>query len=158
MYRPQFAYATPEGYTDQDFSYSFDFSNTPALNTPSGFVIPGQTFNNVILPLQPDEVFMWRGWKVQTTSFALMSLYIQWRDPNGNYLSPAPVPVAHIALPSGAIGWGRAVVPIEPEIPCPAGSNILVNILNLNTPGFSPPTPRIVMYGVKRGPLMEAAV
>ena len=155
MYRPQFAYATPPGYTDQDFSYSFDFSNTPLLSTPSGFITPGSVIANAILPLQPDEVFLWRGWKVQSFTFALMPLYIQFRDPSGNYLSLCPVPVAHIAQPSGATGWGSAVVPIEPEIACPAGSNVLVNIVLPNVPGFNVPTPRILLLGVKRGPEMQ---
>jgi hypothetical protein len=157
MYRPQFAYATPEGYEDQDFSYSFDFSNTQALATSSGFVTPGLIMANVIMTLQPDEVFLWRGWKVVTSDAALTALFIQFRDPQGNYLSPAPVPMVHIAFGSGAKGWGRATVPIEPEIPCPAGSNVLCNISNpTNSAGFNVPVPRIVLYGVKRGPKLPS--
>ena len=150
MYRPQFAYATPDGYQDQDFTYSFDFSNTTLLATP----VTGAAFaiQNIILPLQTDEVFLWRGWKVISSTIAPMPLYIQWRDPSGNYLSLCPVPIAHIALPSGAFAWGFATVPIEPEIACPAGSNVLVNISSPTA--FAPPInlPRVVLYGVKRGP------
>ena len=152
MYRPQFAYATPQGYTDQDFTYSFDFSNTTLLATPiTGAPIVVQ---NVILPLQPDEVFLWRGWKVISLTIGPMPFWIQFRDPSGNYLSPCPVPIAHIALPSGTQGWGFALVPIEPEIACPAGSNVLVNIQAPTA--FAPPIdlPRIALFGVKRGPEM----
>ena len=44
---------------------------------------------------------------------------------------------------------------IEPEIACPAGSNVLVNIVLPNVPGFNVPTPRILLLGVKRGPEMQ---
>jgi len=151
MYRPQFAYATPDGYTDQDFSYSFDGNtNTPLL---SGTIASGVFVQNIVLPLQPDEVFMWRGWKVISYSIAVMPLYVQWKDPLGNYLSLAPVPIAHIALPSGATGWGSLTVAIEPEIPCPAGSNPVMYIAN-PAPSSTVNLPRVVLYGVKRGPLI----
>jgi hypothetical protein len=152
MYRPQFPYATPPGYEDQDFTYSFDFSNVPAIANISGTNL---TLSNIILPLQPDEVFLWRGWKVISQSIAPMPLYIQWRDPMGNYLSPCPVPVPHIALPSGVIGWGFAVVPLEPEIPCPAGSNVLVNIFQPAVIQTPITFPRLIMFGVKRGPVID---
>lgn len=151
MFRPQFAYATPPGYKDQDFQYSFDGNtNTPLL---SGNINSGVLIQNIILPLQPDEVFLWRGWKVQSYSISFMPLYIQWRDPMGNYLSLCPVPVAHIALPGGIAGYGFETVPIEPEIPCPAGSNVLCSLYNASPA----PTqlPRVVLYGVKRGPEIQ---
>lgn len=152
MYRPQFPWPTPPGYVDQDFSYSFD-GNT-GITLLSGNLSSGVSIQNIILPLEPDEVFMWRGWKLISFSISFMPFYIQFRDPTGNYLSLAPVPIAHIALPSGATGWGTATVPIEPEIPCPAGSNILCNITN-PAPSLTFQLPRVVLYGVKRGPVIE---
>lgn len=152
MYRPQFAYATPAGYEDQDFQYSFDGNtNTPLLDGPTGQINSGVNVMNIILPLQPDEVFLWRGWKVLTSVTGVMPLYIQFRDPSGNYLSLCPVPIMHIAFPSGAPVWGTSVVPIEPEIACPAGSNVLINISYPGT-GTAFNLPRVVLYGVKRGP------
>lgn len=146
-YRPQFAYRTPPGYTDQDFSYSFDGNtNTPLL---AGNIGTGVFIQNIILPLQPDEVFMWRGWKVQSYSINFLPIFFQWKDPLGNYLSSAPVPVAHIAEPPGTAGYGFQVIPIEPEIPCPAGSNPVCYIQNPTVPLA---LPRVVLYGVKRGP------
>jgi hypothetical protein len=157
MYRPQFAYATPDGYQDQDFSYSFDNTNTTLLNgvpLANGQIASGVNILNIVLPLQPDEVFLWRGWKVISSVNGLMPLYIQWRDPSGNYLSLCPVPILHIATPSGAPVWGTSVVPIEPEIACPAGSNVLVNISYPGT-GTAFNLPRVVLYGVKRGPAIS---
>ena len=152
MYRPQFAYATPDGYQDQDFSYSFDGkSNTPLL---AGTISPGVFIQNIVLPLQPDEVFIWRGTKVISYALSVQTLYIQFKDPMGNYLSPAPVPISHIVLPSGVANWGNSTVPMEPEIPCPAGSNITVYIQNPSA-GNTELLPRIVLYGIKRGPLIE---
>ena len=159
MYRPQFPYRTPDGYEDQDFTYSFDNTNTTLLNgvpVANGEISSGLVAANIILPLQPDEVFLWRGWKVLTSISGLQPLYIQWRDPQGNYLSLCPVPIAHIATASGAPTWGFSVVPIEPEIPCPAGSNVLVNIAYPSGTGTPFPLPRIALYGVKRGPLQSS--
>jgi hypothetical protein len=159
MYRPQFAYATPDGYEDQDFQYSFDGNtNTPLLGSlggTAGELAPGVNLMNITLPLQPDEVFLWRGNKVITPIFGVLPLYIQFRDPMGNYLSLCPVPIIHIAYPSGAAGWGTAVVPMEPEIPCPAGSNVLINVSYPGT-GVAFPLPRVILYGVKRGPAMTS--
>lgn len=148
MYRPQFAYATPEGFHDQDFSYSFDGNtNTPLLAGN----IPANTFlQNIILPLQPDQMFLWRGWKVQSYSITFEPLFIQFKDPFGNYLSLCPIGSPHWYLPPGAQGYGFQTVPIEPEIPCPAGSNVTLYIQNPFAGGVL--LPRVVLYGVKRGP------
>lgn len=155
MYRPQFPYATPAGYRDQDFQYSFDFSNTRLLNgvpLANQQIGAGVTIQNIVLAMQPDLVFMWRGWKVISFNQNVNPLYIQFKDPIGNPLSPCPVPLAHIALPSGGVGWGTSTVPIEPEIPCPAGSNVTVVIANPQ-PALAFNLPRVVLYGVKRGPV-----
>lgn len=152
MYRPQFAYKTPRGFYDQDFSASFDGNtNTPLLAGTIG----GSTFlQNIILPLEPDFMFLWRGWKVQIYSATVLPLYIQFKDPCGNYLSLTQIPSTQWYIPSGVTGFGFQTVPIEPEIPCPAGSNVT---LYIQTPAFggSVNLPRVVLYGVKRGPELQ---
>lgn len=148
MYRPQFPWKTPDGFVDQDFSYSFDGSTVPLL-APS---IPGGAFiQNIFMRLQPDEMFLWRGWKVQGYGPSLQPLYIWFKDSHGNYLSNAPIPSLHWTYPSGTIGFGFATVPLEPEIVCPAGSVVTLYIQN---PGILTVTnpPRVILYGVKRGP------
>lgn len=152
MYRPQFAYRTPAGFTDQDFSYSFDgATNTPLLAGTIG----GNTFiQNIMLPLQPDQMFLWRGWKIQTYNVAFEPLFFQFKDPCGNYLSQATIPSTHWYLPPGQQGWGFQTVPIEPEIPCPAGSNVVLYI-QTQPFGGSVALPRVVLYGVKRGPTLQ---
>lgn len=152
MYRPQFAWKTPDGYQDQDFSASFDGNtNTPLLQ---GMIASGVFLQNIILPLQPDQFFLWRGWKVQSYSIIFLNLFFQFKDPAGNYLSPAPVPAGHQVVPPGRAGFGFQTIPIEPEIPCPAGSNIVCYIVN-PTP-VPVQLPRVVLYGVKRGPKAQS--
>lgn len=144
MYRPQFAYPTPPGYQDRPFIHSFDGTTVKLL---SGNIANGVFLQNIMLPLDTDEMFLWRGWKVQSYSINFLSLYFQWKDPFGNYLSPTQVTADHIGVPSGTAGFGFATVPIEPEIICPAGAMLSCYIFN---PSVQVALPRVVMFGVKR--------
>lgn len=152
MYRPQFPYKTPPGFTDTDFSYSFDGNTNTTLL--AGNIAGGVTIQNITMALQPDEMFLWRGWKIQNYSITFQPIYIQLRDPSGNYLSNALIPSGHWYFPSGTAGFGFTTIAIEPEVVCPAGSNIVMYIQNPS--GVSVALPRVVFYGVKRGPEVQA--
>ena len=60
IYRPQFAYSTPEGFEDVDFDHYFSaatiFGLDPGVGNP-------QEITNIPLTLDPDAIFCWRGIK-----------------------------------------------------------------------------------------------
>ena len=143
MFRPQFAYPTPAGYRDEQFHYAFDSFNTPLL---SGTVAAGALVSLIPLVLQTDAPFFARGIKVATVGGS--NLKIQFKDPWGNYLSSAPLPINLYVNPGGAAGPGFSPVVIEPEIQCPAGGIFWVWLQN--TSGAPVAAPAISFYGVKR--------
>lgn len=130
MYRPEFPYATPEGYEDQDFEYYFDRTNVIALGTTFA---SGTKVLSIPLPLQPDVDFYWRAVKIAiTNSGTANGFMIRFRDGFGNYLSdlipaynytPSPTP----SQPP----LGSSPVPLEPEVFCPAGTTVYIDIVAL---------------------------
>lgn len=130
MYRPQFAYSDPpEGYADEEFSYYFDGTNTPALN---GTLTPGQQINNIPLPTQMDADFIWRATLVDDPD---NMLGLQFETPWGDFLSDDFVPVSQsYGGIAGAIPGvpGNQPVPLEAEIILPRGSVVRVNVTNLS--------------------------
>jgi hypothetical protein len=158
IYRPQFAYTTPNGCRDLDFTYFFDGSNTPLLNQD----ISGLTVPYIPLILDQDCPFYWRGWKVNANRFAnngdpstyqIPNIGVRWEDPYNNFLSDDYVPAAMYAFPSNP--WSinsaqltGAPVPIS-EIYCPPGS-VVTLYLKAGTLGETPQYPSVCLYGVKR--------
>jgi hypothetical protein len=130
IYRPQFPYPTPEGFQDEEFEYYYDSSNTPALNTANLSV--GQIVANIPLPLQQDAPFFWRGLILDNPKAAFG---VRFRDAAGNYLSDDFVNVGlYSPIPPGSQHppVGNAPIAIEPEIPCPLGGVLYVDIKRLN--------------------------
>lgn len=127
MYRPQFAYPTPEGFQDEDFVHYFDQSNTTQLNAALALAA-GATIENIALQLQTDAPFSWRGLKINgPANFA-----IRFRDPYGNFLSNDYLPLPLEYSPQETSVRGSNVVPFGDEIKCPAGSVIRVDIKRLS--------------------------
>jgi len=142
LYRPQFPYASVPECTEEQFHYTFDSNNTSAM----GNSIPaGGLLLNVPLPLEPDAAFLWRGFKIRDTDLA-----VRLKDPYGNYLSMAFIPVALYGdTPIDSTGSeGGFCVPWGQGIYCPLGGNVFVDFYN-PTDGALIPT-AIALYGLKR--------
>ena len=126
MYRPQYPYSLSSDFQDRDFVYYFDQTNTPqlqnALNLSVGGIIMG-----IPLQLESDAPFTWRGIKVlNAPNYAL-----RFRDTSGNYLSEDWVQVGLAFQPDAAPPYGCEVIDIEPAVPCPQGSVILVDVMRV---------------------------
>jgi len=119
-YRPQFAYETPPGFVDEEFLYAFTRDNTPSL-TPG--LLPGQSFLNVSLLLEKDVEYWVRSIEVVDPSGVLG---VRFRDAQGTNLSPAAV-----FVPSTSFTKSGPAVAQEPELYCPAGSYLSVDVKNL---------------------------
>ena len=129
MYRPQAAYPpAPPGWQDEEFEYYFDVSSLPAFQIA---LTPGQEITGVVLKLQPDAEFHWRGLEVWNPKGVLGLLF---RTPDGEYIQADYVteptfwgfPAASGGIPGGG------PVAIEPEIVCPAGAALLLDLKNLS--------------------------
>lgn len=127
MYRPQFPFATPPRFQDKDFVHYFDQTNTPQLNNALSLAA-GQSILAIPLQLQGDAPFTLRGIKINGPA----NYAVKLRDPYGNYLSDDWVPLALDYAPNEPASYGSNVVEFEPEIRCPAGSIVLVDVLRVS--------------------------
>ena len=146
MYRPQFAYETPPGCRDEEFTYFFDGSNTPMLAQNFN----GQTVNNIPLVLQQDAPFYWRGIKIQMAFFespegppvfshfiAPPQTFLKFQDCYQNDLSGGFLRATEYGFGQNPWTIGPDTVPtgppflLDPEIYCPAGGYILLSIMNV---------------------------
>jgi len=122
-FRPQFAYApAPEGFRDEDFIYVFSGANTPVL--ASG-VAPGQMVLDVSLPLEKGPEYRIRSSEVIDPSG--LGGY-RFRDAFGTLISEdkAFVPAVLGFEPS------PGCISLEPELVCPGGSALMVDVMNLS--------------------------
>jgi len=161
MYRPQFAYPTPDGFTDQDCDQYFDGNNAPLLNLSGG----PDLVSNIPLQLDKDADFLWRGIKIPNLRGIVLNLGIQLRGPDGRYLSPSsqlifPPGNTTVFIPVWLWAWqssqydgltGGPGCIIEPEIYCQKGSVIMLDYQNLTRGGGSIDF-AVVLTGVKRWP------
>lgn len=162
MYRAQFAYPTPDGFTDTDFEHYFDQTTVPAL--APGVGAPDQIYN-IPLPLDPDAPFYWRGLKIPNLNGVAGPLNIGLRfrsSPGGRQLSGAAdagnttaandfVPIWLLGLTpcnDDALTGGQCCV-LESEIPCPAAGTVIVEQSSL-TPGAGYQVGTVILAGVKR--------
>lgn len=124
MYRPQFPYSVPDAFQDKDFVHYFDQSNTPQLNNALSLAVGGMILG-IPLQLQGDAPFDWRGIKVTGPN----GYAVRFRDTSNNYLSNDWVPLDLAVEPEETSVFGSLVIPLEPEIPCPLGSVVLVDVM-----------------------------
>ena len=127
MYRPQFPNSVPPGYQDKEFVHYFDQTNTPQLNNALSLAA-GATLLQIPLQLQGDAPFTLRGIVVNGPgNFAL-----RFKDPYGNYLSDDFIPIPlRDGLEETSV-FGQNVVEFEPEIPCPLGSIVFVDVKRIS--------------------------
>lgn len=132
-YRPQFAYPPPpEGFIDEDFEYVFSAANTPVI---AGGLLPGQMILNVSLPLEMGPEYRIRSLEVIDPSGAGG---FRFRDALGTLLSetgafvPSPLAYDVASLVAGlSVDFAKSIA-IEPELVCPGGSALTVDIKNLS--------------------------
>lgn len=164
IYRPQFAYPTPEGCRDEEFVYNFDGSNTPLL---AAGLSAGQIVEFIPLVFEQDAPFYLRGWKVGlvnvvtticppavTTTFILPDFSIKLRDCYENDLMDGYVPACHSGFPMNPVTFNGAAlpgppVPLEREIYCPRGGTFYAFLIGGATlQNFN--SVIISLHGVKR--------
>lgn len=155
IYRPQFVYPTPRGYRDEQFHYTFDQSNTPALNT--GNLAAGLFVFNIPLNLQADAPFFLRGWSISGANVSDPQISGRLREPGGVYLSDDFIPFDLYARPLQAAIVGNLNVVWEPGIECPAGGTFLLDLKNQTNGAVNLNLVRISLEGVKRRLLERAA-
>lgn len=161
MYRPQFAFSTPEGCRDEEFTYFFDANNTPMLGTDL-YTSAGLKLDNIPLVFEQDAPFYWRGIKVgmtraaaeQPTTYVFPDLWMMFQDCYLNPLSDGLVPATQYGFPMNPLQFQNSLltgppVPLDPEIYCPKGGYLL---LFLRTPPSLTGTAllNVTLYGVKR--------
>lgn len=150
LYRAQFAYPA-KGFKEETFHYSFDKTNVAAL----GNAIAGAALvSDIYLQLQNDYEFTARGIKIQSGT-AASQLYLWLKDPFDNYLSQTYVPLSLYATGSGSQVCGSFIIPLNPEIVCPAGGVFVAYLYN---PTAAPVNPAaFTFFGVKRCAIGRAA-
>lgn len=126
-YRPQFPFKTPPEYQDKDFVHYFDQTNTPQLNNALSLAV-GATVLGIPLVFEADAPFTWRGIKINGPS----NFAVRFRDPYNNYLSDDFVQIPLQDGPQETSIWGSLVVDLEPQIRCPLGTQILVDIKRIS--------------------------
>jgi len=162
MYRAQFAYPTPDGYTDVDFEHYFDQNTCPQLLPGAG--APDQIYN-IPLNLDPDAPFHWRGIKIPNLDGAAgpRNVGLRFRAPDGRGLSAAGTPNPAVAVPNAFVPiwlWGfqanngdaltgAQCCVFESEIVCPPAGVILVDQCSLIA-GGGYQVGTIILCGIKR--------
>jgi hypothetical protein len=126
-YVPQYVTPpTPLGFKDEEFEYYFSSVNTLGLAP----LLAGQSVNRIPLQLQPDAEFIWRAIQLSGNTGPLC---IRFYDPFGRELSAVTVEAdtAYNATLQAENPVGRLPVVFEPEIRCPAGGFLEIDILIL---------------------------
>ena len=166
MYRPQFAYKTPDGCLDVEFTYFFDGSNTPLLYQD----VTSKRIDNIPLVMEQDAPFYWRGIKVALlesasgpngtiggiTNYEVPNVNVRFQDCYQNNLSDGYVPSTHYGYPMNAVAFNNSLLTgppflLDPEIYCPPGGYIL---LFIQAGTLTAPTTsyllNVTLFGVKR--------
>jgi hypothetical protein len=124
-YRPQYAYPEPPpGWQEEDFVYFFDSVNVPIL----GQVPINTPLSKIVLQLQADAPFKLRGIQISgNVGNLLMRLY----DAHDTELSQTLVEAdrGYSGTENGAAPIGRLPVVFEPEILCPPGGFLMVDLM-----------------------------
>jgi hypothetical protein len=123
-YRPQYAYPEPpEGTVEEDFVYYFDQTNVPALGT----IATNTPLSKIVLQLEADAPFKLRGVQI---SGNVGNLYMRLYDAHDQQLSQVLVEAdrAYAGTLNGTQPIGRLPVVLEPEIPCPAGGFLQIDL------------------------------
>ena len=119
-YRPQFAFEpAPLGWQDEDFHYVFNVLNTPGFAVG---LLPGQSFLDVSLFFEKDAEYRVRSIEVIDPSGVLA---LRFRDAFGTYITEHGV-----FCPSQDFEVSMRCVEQEPELVCPPGSALTVDVLN----------------------------
>lgn len=104
MYRPQFSFPPPQdGTYDEDFVYSFDPYNTPALDVRFG---PAERKLRIPLQMQADAAFIHRGLRFNPTFTSYLGARLYFPD-------DSPLTDDLVPLSAFAANTGNPVPPLE---------------------------------------------
>lgn len=153
IYRPHFAYDTPENCTDEAYEYYYDLTSVVSVTIPIGGTVP-----SVLLgPIDKDAPFHWRGFRIQSNSdpeaIDNLDRGVQFRV-NGELLSDAPINLALYAQGAGFAGQfqgGQSVVWDE-EIVLPPGA-VIESTWSAEIAGMTVdvlPYAGVTLWGIKR--------
>ena len=147
IYRPQFAYPTPDGFRDQETEQFFDSQAFGLLNPQVG---DPPIIYDIPLTLDPDADFRWRGEKFDHAT--LSNFGVRFRDCHLNYLSDDFIPVWLVFIgPSLSARGGGQGITHEPEILCPATGVVMMDIKSFDTVPWTTGGPgNVTLCGVKR--------
>ncbi len=134
MNRPQYYYRTPRGYKDVPFVRPVNFDQDPPIVIPVGGFL-----NDYIIQMDNGEPQLIRSlFVLGPNQDTLIDLQMRLRDAFGNELTDGYVPLVLFASGAGETppdgGSGRTKV-FEPELYCPAGSTLILDLYN---PGPTP--------------------
>lgn len=161
-YRPQFVYRPFAGKCDdQVCTYSFDGTNTPALNPPvgAGTLLPGRNITQIPLVMDRDADFFLRGLSLSLVG----GLTIRLEDPFSNPLSDSGnrIEVSNYEYPAlfaATNGAGFAALDSDDwGVYCPAGSKWLLSIYNPTLVAQDLSLLVVNMHGIKRYPERQCA-
>lgn len=132
-FKPQWAYATPDGYRDEIYEIPFTFT----------LVADGKTFS-LNLPVQLDDdvptilrAIIFPNVGPQISSSTQNPALVRIRDSNGNPLSDGLILSAGAYGLSGSRNINAFGFPFEPEIECAPGGTILFDFLLSSNGGTS---------------------
>ncbi len=118
-FRSQFVLpGAPGGCLYEEFVYTFDASNCPAL---VGLALaPGESVLHIPLKLDDDADFLWLGTKVDHTSLGV-KMETPWTEPLSDDFVPALLFASNL-IPTV----------VEAAVECPAGSVISLSLKNVS--------------------------
>jgi hypothetical protein len=145
MTRAQCAYPpAPRGFRDEEFTFYFDQRNTPCLSQP---IAAGAQIPNIVLRLDRDAPFIWRGTKILSNQAGLGA---RFHSPDDDLMSEVHQPIYQSFFPGGAGIVGYLPVAGEPGIECPLGGVIQLDLSNLSAANIVDPHTAVLLMGVKR--------
>lgn len=153
MYRPQFAYSTPEGCEDQRCHYSFDASNTPFL---VGALAAGRFLSKIPLPMDSDADFYLRGFQLEASGLTLRleDCYGNPLSDSGNLIPAAGTQFNDFEAPAlYGESDGAGVVALESDewgVFCPRGGVLCLYLFNATAAPINLSSIIVNLHGVKR--------
>jgi hypothetical protein len=117
----------PAGYQWEEFEYTFDSTNTPALETQ---LSAGQTLRSIPLALQTDAEFLIRAIQINNPQ---QNLGVRFTDAFGRLISDDFVTSYTYSSFQPVNGSLPGILPVvfEPALPCPKGAVLLIDLANL---------------------------
>jgi hypothetical protein len=130
-YRPHFANQTPAGFTDEQVDQYFDSTNSQGMNQVASLAVGQQAL--VTLQLDRDAPFIWRALNIGLVPAQGTNFSVRIKDAYGNYLTQTHITANAVFTGEGfPPNFGGMFVPLQHELPCPAGAILQVEFVRLS--------------------------